>query len=246
MSTTPPASVPPPGDDRNLVQVDESYLAPSFEDKVQHFWGKHRSLIVGGCVVVLAVILARGGVAWWQERQNAAVAAAYAEAKDDAGLKAFVAAHGGTDLAGVAYLQLADRAFTAGDFSSATTNYNLARAILGDSPLAGRLALGLAITQIKSGETDAGQAALQALADDATATPAIRAEAAYHLASLAATAGDRGRVAVLADRISTIEPDSSWSQRATILLTTLPATSAGAVASESGEVDATISFPSAP
>ena len=30
----------PAGDDRNLITVDENYLAPSFEDRLQMFWAK--------------------------------------------------------------------------------------------------------------------------------------------------------------------------------------------------------------
>lgn len=244
MSTTPPASVPPSGDDRNLVQVDETYLAPSFEDKVQQFWAKNRAVIIGVCALVFVVIVARGAMAWWQKSQAAALSAAYAEVKDDAGLQAFADAHSGTQLAGVALLRLGDSAYNKGDFNAAAKHYEAARDELADTVFSSRLNLGLAVVKLKSGATDAGRAALQALADDATAVPAVRAEAAYHLASLAAKDGDNETVSALATRITSIAPGSSWSQRAMILLTTLPA-STGTTTNAPGEAPA-ISFPGTP
>ncbi len=246
MSTTPPASLPPSGDDRNLVEVDETYLAPSFEDKVQRVWEKNRGLIIAGCVVVLAVIVGKGGWALWQDRQDAALSAAYAEATDDAGLKAFASGHGGTELAGIAWLRLGDNAFTAGDFATARTHYEAARADLAGTPFISRISLALAVCDLKAGNTSGGQAALQSIADDATASPAIRAEAAYHLASLASAAGDRAKVTSLAERIGTIDPSSSWSQRAMILLSTMPVSANGGDAAKNDADSPAVSFPSAP
>ena len=51
----------------------------------------------------------------------------------------------------------------------------------------------------------------------------MRAEAAYHLASLATVAGKADEVRKLVALISQIDATSSWAQRATLLLANLPA-----------------------
>src|SRR5471032_1018138 len=49
--TTPatPSSPKPAGDDRNLVAVDENYVAMSFEDKLQIFWKKNGTGVLALC-----------------------------------------------------------------------------------------------------------------------------------------------------------------------------------------------------
>ena len=88
------------------------------------------------------------------------------------------------------------------------------------------------MSQIQNGDTEGGASALRDVANDVAATTAVRAEAAYHLASIAAGKGDAKAVGDLATQILSIDPTSSWAQRVTLLQATLPVDSAEAGPSE--------------
>lgn len=224
MSTPATPSPTPSGDDRNLVRVDETYVAPGFEDKLRIFWEKNSKTVLIVCVAVLAAIVIRGGWELVQSQKAKGIAADYAAAaSDSAKLKGFAESHEGHALGGAAYLRLADEAYAAGKFADAAAHYEKAAAILKEGPFAGRIRLGLAVSKIQAGNASEADAALKALANDVGQLKAVRAEAAYHLATLAAAAGKNDEVAKLAEQIMTIDPQGTWSQRAMMLRATLPA-----------------------
>ena len=106
----------------------------------------------------------------------------------------FSAAHAQHSLGGIAQLRLADEAYTAGKFTEAITGYDAAFSVLKGSPLAARVQLGRSLAKIQSGKVAEGSTELKQLLDDANQLRAIRAEAGYHLASLAGEALDSAQV----------------------------------------------------
>jgi len=254
MAKAKPTTPPPPGDDRNLVTVDDALTGPSFEDRVQAFWDKHRYTIIWACVAVLLVVVARTGWDLWQDRQARVLGQAYAAATaNEETLAAFAAQHRGKALSGVAYLSLADQAYARADYAAAREHYAAAQRELGGTLFNGRIVLGLAISRLKAGESAAGESALRSLADDITLDRAVRAEAAYHLASLAAEAGEHERLDALVDQLGRIDPASTWAQRALMLQmiargqATAPAPLAGLDSStEAGDDLPAISFDPVP
>lgn len=224
MSIPATPSPTPSGDDRNLVRVDETYVAPGFEDRLRIFWEKNSKTVMTVCVVVLVAIIAKGGWELLQAQKEKGIAADYAAAgNDSAKLKSFASSHEGHALAGASYLRLADEAYAAGKFADAAANYEKAAADLKEGPFAGRVRLGLAVSKLQSGNAAGAEADLKVLANDVGLLKAVRAEAAYHLATIAAGAGKNDEVAKLADQIMTIDPQGTWSQRAMMLRATLPA-----------------------
>jgi len=218
MSKATPPTPPPSGDDRNLVTVDDALGAPSFEERVQQFWQKNSRVIVWSCVAVLLVVVGRTGMDLWEDRQARLLGQEYATAAaSEDTLAAFAAAHRGKSLAGVAHLSLADQAYARGDYAAAVERYTAAQTALTDRTFAGRIALGLAISRLKAGETAVGRDALRSLADDLGQKRDVRAEAAYHLASQAAEAGENESLTALVDQLGRIAPGSSWAQRAMML-----------------------------
>ena len=206
-------------------------IEPGFEVTVQAFWEKNRGFILGMCVLALVAIFARSGWQYYAESHEQGVQADYAKAVDNpAKLAAFADANAGHPLGGVAYLKLADDKFSAGDFAAAAAGYQKAAGSLKNEALLGRAKLGAAFSQISGSDQAAGQAALAAISNDAALLKGVRAEAAYHLASLAAAAGKADEVKKLADQIGHLDPASSWAQRATLLLAGLPATAAQSAA----------------
>lgn len=229
--TTPatPSNPKPTGDERNLVAVDATNAA-SFEDKLHVFWQKNRSIVIGLCVVVLVAIVARGGWGYLQKQKRAELAAQYAAATTPEQLKSFAAANTGNSLGGIAQLRLADEAYTAGKTADAAAAYDKAIEILKDGPLAARAKLGRALTKVQSGKTAEAAADFKQLADDASQFKAVRTEAAYHLASMAADAGNAEELQKHAVTLMQIDPESPWNQRVMGLQANLPAPAAPVLA----------------
>jgi len=233
---TPPthASSPAPaGDDRNLVPIDENYPALSTEDRLALFWAKHSRSVIAVLVVVILAVLAKGGYDLYSAHREKAIVAGYAAATTDARLKAFADAYPAHPLSGIARLRLADTAYEAGHYADAHAAYTQAAGILGATPLGQRARLGAATALVLSGKATEGQAALKQIVAALAASKAVRAEAAYQLAELAAEAGQTEEATRLITQIESIDPAGQWTQRATLLRARLPAPAAPADASAS-------------
>ena len=214
---------PPAGDDRNLVTVDENYLAPSFEDRLQIFWEKHARTLVAIIVIVAVGLIARWGFDLFAERRELAIRADYAEASSTAQLQAFATANPRAPLAGVALLRIGDEAYAAGNYADARLAYETAFPLLGTNPLGARARLGAAISPLQAGDVAAAKTALEAMANDIAFASAMRAEAAYHLAIIARDAGQFEEATRLTGLVLATGPDSLWAQRAMQLRSSLPA-----------------------
>ncbi len=226
-----------PGGDRSASADVSATMAPDFEEGVRYFWEKNRGTILALVVVVLVAILVRHGWAMWQESQAAAARDAYAAAKTDSERQSFANAHAGTELAGAALLEVADKAYEEGRYSEAISGYDAAAAELEGTIFGDRVRLGRAVAQLRSGDETGGESALQAIANDTTVTGPVRGEAAFHLASRAAAAGDVATVKELATQISAIDPTSNWSQRVNMLQASLE------TAGDEAESESAISLP---
>lgn len=237
-SSSQPTSLPS-GDDRNLVQVDENYVAPAFEDRLEMFWQRYSRVIIIGVVLVVLAIAGRGLVGWMSERQAQAIQAEFATLEGRDSLLAFAAAHPHNVLAGVALLQVADELYTAGDFAGAGAAYRDASTALGDSPLAGRALMGAALSVIEAGKSDEGQAVLRQLADDVARPAVIRAEAAFHLAVLAREAGKTDEALRRVEQVAALGVAGLWAQRSLMLRGQLETASTA----DSADADSMVSFP---
>ncbi len=247
------ASKSPAGDDRNLVTIDENYLAPTFEDRLQLFWEKHSKTIVALVALVAVALVARWAFGWFAERREQAIRADYAAASTSAQLQAFIAANPKAPLAGAASLRIADEAYAAGNYAAAREAYAAAVPLLGQDPLAARARLGAAIAPLQAGDTAAAKTALEALANDTSFARALRAEAAYHLAVIARDAGQPAEATRWTELVLSVESEGMWAQRALQLRSSLPAapvaaapeTAPTAPAANPAPADAAVSFPAA-
>jgi hypothetical protein len=223
--TTPatPSNPTPAGDDRNLVAVDPT-TAVSFEDKMQLFWKKNRTVIFILCAVILLAIVAREGWQYMARQKNMDVEKAYAAATTSDQLRSFAAAHPNHALAGIAQLRLADDAYKAGKSADAIAGYDKAISILKEGPLVSRAQIGRALAKIQSGKAGDGQSDLKKLADDTKELKAVRTEAMYHLTSLAVDAGNATDAQKFVDQLMQLDPSSPWTQRALAIRATIPAT----------------------
>jgi len=211
MTTNPPVE--------NQSQ-SQSAVAPEagFEIAMQEFWQKYRTLIFVVAGLGLLVIAGREGWQYFAEQREEGVRADYAKAGDrPEQLVSFAAANSGHELAGVAYLRVADAKYSAGDYRAALENYTKAAAALKVTAVLGRARLGAALSQLNSGDKSAGETALKAIAADASLLKPARAEASYHLAALAYEAGNQAEVSRLVSEINKLDTAGIWVERAAAL-----------------------------
>ena len=147
--TTPasPAQPTPSGDDRNLVAVDATYIAPSFEEKLHAFWKKNGTVVIVLCVLVLVGIVAKGGWDYLAAQKEVEVQKDYAAATTPEKLKSFATAHADHILGTLAQLRLTDDAYAAGKAAEAVTGYETVAAKLKTGPIFARAQLGLAMAK---------------------------------------------------------------------------------------------------
>ena len=206
------------------------------------FWEKNREILVIACLLVLAAILGRAGWQYFSTQKELGVERDYAAAGNPEQLRAFAEAHPGHSLAGVAELRLADAAYQAGQNADALAAYERAETLLDKSGiLAARARLGAAVIKVQTGQGAEGGSALRQLAEDPKQFTNIRAEADYHLASLAAGAGRADETRQLATQLMQLDPSSPWTQRAFALQAKL---AAPAPAAPAPAAPGAISFPS--
>jgi hypothetical protein len=198
----------------------------TFEDKLPHLWAKYREVVVGICALILVAIIAKAGWGYFANQRELSVEREYAEASTPDRLQAFADAHPDTALAGIAELRLADEAYAAHQTPTALAAYEKAIGELKLPVLVGRARLGAAIAKIESGQPGDGAQELKQLADDPKQFQALRTEAVYHLASLAAAAGQADQVRQFSEQLMQIDPTSPWTQRAFALQASLPAAAA--------------------
>ena len=239
--TTPasPASPKPAGDDRNLVAVDATYAAVTFEDKLHLFWKNNGTLVLAVCALILVGIVGKGGWDYLAAQKELGIEKDYAAATTPEQRKAFIAAHADHSLAGMAQLRLADEAYAAGKAADALSGYEQTLTIIKSGPLAARAQLGRAMAKIQAGKAAEGTADLKQLAGDANQLKGVRVEAAYQLASLAAEVGNAVDVQKYSDQLMQIDPASPWTQRSIALRASLPAPAATTEAKKPDAASAT-------
>jgi hypothetical protein len=182
------------------------------------------------CGFVAAGILANGAWGYLQGQKELEVQKAYAASATSDQLKAFAAAHADHSLAGIAQLRLADEAYTAGKSADALAGYDKVVTTLKTGPLVARAQLGRALAKVQAGKGTEAITDLRQLAGDAAQSKGARAEAAYHLTSLAAEAANAADVQKYSDQLMQLDPSGPWTQRALMLRASLPVASAAATA----------------
>ena len=211
MITHPPAENQP---------QSQPVVAPEsgFEIVMQEFWQKYRTLVLVVVVLGLLVIVGREGWQYFAAQREESVRLDFAKAGDrPEQLVSFAAANKGHELAGVAYLRVADTKYAAGDYRAALENYTKAISNLKVTAVLGRARLGSALSQLNSGDKTAGEATLKAIAADNSLLSPARAEANYHLAALAYEAGNQAEVARLVGEINKLDTAGIWTERAAAL-----------------------------
>lgn len=199
-------------DERHLIDTEESEEI-SFEDRIRLYWMDNKGFI-SGCITVLALlIIAFNGIKMYGSYAESKIQSAYVEAKKSDNLKEFIQAYNKEALGGLAALEVADAAYSEGDFTTALEFYETAQASVGNDLLRGRAIIGQAFASFYTGQEDQALAQLRAVADDATSPDAIRGEAAYHLAVHADVSGDSETFETYSQLLANKSSAGQWQQR---------------------------------
>lgn len=201
-----------PIDERHLIDLEDS-AARSFEDRMSVYWMENKGFLTGCLIVLLLAVVAYQGMRLLKEHSEHTLQANYAAADANETLAAFATAYNDKKLGGFAGLSTADAAYAEGDYPQALEYYTLAAAALNEPILAGRARLGQAFALYQTGDTDQGLAQLRAITTDSSLAAAARAEAAYHLAVEADTAGRSTEFDSLAAQINDSPMAGQWQQR---------------------------------
>lgn len=216
-------NIPPPAGHQTPDQA-AAPAQPVVEEALHSFWEKNRRVILIVCAAALVVVLGREGWHYIQAEREQSVQAEFARAGDKPEqLAAFARANEGHGLAAIAQLRVADHRYAAGDYRQALENYNKAASGLTNAAVLGRARMGAAMSQLNVGDKTAAETSFKAVGADTALPKGVRAEATYHLASLALEAGNAAEVSRLVAEIGKIDPTGVWAQRATTLLAGKPA-----------------------
>jgi len=210
-----------PGDDRNLVTVDENYSGGDAEDRLWLFWQKHRNKVFYAVMVVSVAVILWQGWRIYQAHVATALQAEFSAASGPPALIAFSQAHPDTTLGKLAQLEAADTLYTDGKFKDAADAYAKAATLLGSDEKGQRARLGQALALLQSGDSKSASQMLETLAHDTSIVDNYRAESAYFLATLAAQAGDNAAVAKWIELVNQFK-GSEWSKMAGVLNEILP------------------------
>jgi hypothetical protein len=203
---------------------NQTPVTPDFAAQMHEFWDKNRGQIIFLCLAVLMAIVGREAWGYIRDAREHGVEEEYALAvASPEKLARFADEHSGHELAGVALLSIADGKYTAGDYAAARTAYGKAGETLANADLKSRARVGAAMSQLASGDKAGAETALKAVAADTALTKLARAEADYHLASLASDAGRGDDVKKYVEEITKLDATGVWAQRAFVLQARLPA-----------------------
>lgn len=218
MSTSAPLDPQTPGN----APASEAPVAPNFEETLRKFWQKNSKVIYLACATAFVVIIAKGGLEYFRAQKQKDIAAAYAAASTSERLKSFASQYPDHALGGAATLRLADEAYSSGKYTEAVAGYQKAASVFKTGPFGSRAMLGAAVSSVLAGQATDGESKLKQLADDAKQIKVVRAEAAYHLAILAADAGRTDDAIKYFDLVGTLDPMGIWSRRAMMHRAYLP------------------------
>ena len=208
-----------------IAAQSESQPEPTvfLDEKLRTTWERHGRTIYAVIALLAVAIIAKGTMDYLAGQKELAVQRDFAAAKTPDAFKQFAIDHQGHPLAALVELKTADESYLSWKFADATTGYTKAIADLPAGPFQERARLGLGMSLYRDGKTAEAEATLKVILNDDSQLKALRCEAGYDLADIAASAGRVDDVQKLAERLMQIEPTSPFAERAFGLRSEIPA-----------------------
>ncbi len=168
-------------DERKTVILDEDLEGVEFEDRVWLYWKRNKNFIISTVVLAVAIVIGVQGFKIYKAQSASRLASEFEAAASPEQLAQFAAKNPGTKLAGVALLENADSAFSAGKFADAEKLYSESSDSLKGNILFGRAKLGEAVAAY-SADKASGVKKLSETYANQEIDRAYRAQAGYLLA----------------------------------------------------------------
>ena len=215
---------PRDGSDENVVSVDSSMPDLLLNDHLYLFFQKYRKWLILGVILMIGSILVYYGLDLYKKAEISVLQDRYQLVrKDSIKLLDFAETNKGKPLAGLAYLNLADKAYSDGDYNRSENYYLDAIESLNLAVLRNRAQLGLAMALFGGEKMIEGKEVLQFLLDDSTAVSNFRARAGYNLMILLLSEGNKQQAKLIFDEMKVDTGNGSleqtlWFNRAKSLL----------------------------
>lgn len=192
------------------------------EERFNEFWRQNGSSIF--ISICLGAVIVIGAQTWryLDHRAELKTREAYAQATTSDQLIAFAEGHAKHQLAGAAYMQIANEEYTKGQYLQAAGHYNLARETLGGTPFGERAQLGAAISELIDGRTEAALTDLHAVLDNPNFLEVTRAEAAFNLGLYYMQKQDYPALTAIADIADTFGAENTYAEMARRLRNQIP------------------------
>lgn len=197
-------------------------VEPHFGDKLSLAWERYGNAIYLFCGLIAAAILAKGVIDYLSVQKELTIQKEFGACTTPESYLAFAAEHPGHPLSALVDLRSADQSYSEAKFGDAAAGYERALAIMPAGPFRARARLGLAISRAQAGGGSDAETGLRQIVNDGTELKAVRCEAGYHLAVLAAAAGRTEEVQKLAEQLMQIDSSSPFAARAFELRSALP------------------------
>lgn len=222
MASSPKDQSTPDKKKETFSKLDEAYAESSLEDQLVVYWNRHKNQIVLTISAALLIIIGFQLTKWWRGKTVADRAAAYAAASGDSQKETFADDHSGTDLGGVAYLELADEAFEAADYSNAAGYYQKALDAFEMVIFKQRAHLSLAMSRLLAGEESAAVQELESIAANTVYPEAARGEAYYQLSVIDWKRADFESMLRRHEEIDSLLNAGNWQAKARQLQNSIP------------------------
>ena len=212
------------GSDENVVPIDPSMPDLGLNDQLYLFFQKNWKWLILGVIFTIVSILAYYGLDAYQRSQVVILQDSYQSTRQDpSSLLDFAEKNQGNSLSGLAFLTLADQAYSDGDYNLAINHYLYAVKNLLVPIFRNRAQLGLAMSQIGADKIVEGKEALQILLRDLDAASNFRAKAGYNLIILLMSEGNKEQASLIFNEMKVYAGKSSldqtlWFNRAKSLL----------------------------
>lgn len=217
-------STPSKSDERNMVP--ETTDIADIEANLSIFWAKYGKQITIAIIAVFAIFLGVQLTSVMARKAEEGKKAAYSEASsDDASLLAWAEKESGHPLSGLAFKELADKAYADNKFEDAVSLYGKATDSTREA-VKQASQIGQAMSLLELGSKADAKTILKNLALEKNNTS--QPEAKYRLALLAISDGDTIEASALLDEILQDSERTLWSQKAAQLKSTLPKSEADA------------------
>lgn len=214
---------PKPANKKGTFQkLDEAYAESSMEDQLLVYWNRYKNQILLGVSLAVALVVGIQVSNWWSAKAAADRGEAYAAATGAAEKEAFADKFSKSELGGVAYLELADQAYTDGEFSKAVSFYEKAFKAFDSDIFKQRAHLGIAVARLKAGDSTVAIKDLESISKQNDYPEVARAEALYHLSILDWEKEDFEAMLEKHQSIEALPNAGNWLRKAFELQNTVP------------------------